>query len=78
VLTIYAGLMSALLLAALDITVVVTALPQIVSELCAFSNYPWVFTAYTLESTVTVPLYGKLGNIYGCRPLFLPAIGRSD
>ena len=74
VLAVYAGLMCALLLAAVDLTVVVTALPQIVSELGGISSYPWVFTAYTLASTVTVPLYGKLGDIYGRRPLFLAAI----
>ncbi len=74
VLAIYAGLMSALLLAAVDMTVVVTALPKIVSELGGVSSYPWVFTAYTLASTVSVPLYGKLGDIYGRRPLFLAAI----
>ena len=74
VLAVYAGLMSALLLAAVDLTVVVTALPQIVSELGGISSYPWVFTAYTLASTVTIPLYGKLGDIYGRRPLFLAAV----
>jgi EmrB/QacA subfamily drug resistance transporter len=74
VLAIYAGLMCALLLAAVDLTVVVTALPKIVSELGGISSYPWVFTAYTLASTVTVPLYGKLGDIYGRRPVFLGAI----
>jgi EmrB/QacA subfamily drug resistance transporter len=74
VLAIYAGLMVALLLAAVDLTVVVTALPRIVSELGGISSYPWVFTAYTLASTVTVPLYGKLGDIYGRRPLFMAAI----
>ena len=74
VLAVYAGLMAALLLAAVDMTVVVTALPQIVSELGGVSSYPWVFTAYTLASTVTIPLYGKLGDIYGRRRLFLVSI----
>src|SRR5919197_903514 len=58
--------MVTLLLAALDQT--------IVSDLGGLSQYSWVFTAYLLASTVTVPLYGKLGDAYGRRPLFLLAI----
>jgi MFS family permease len=75
VLTIYAGLMVALLLAALDQTIVATALPRVVSDLGGLGSYSWVFTAYMLASTVTVPLYGKLGDIHGRRPLLLLAIG---
>jgi EmrB/QacA subfamily drug resistance transporter len=74
ILAIYAGLMVTLLLAALDQTIVATALPQIVSDLGGLGSYSWVFTAYMLASTVTVPLYGKLGDVYGRRPLFLFAI----
>jgi MFS family permease len=74
ILAIYAGLMVALLLAALDQTIVSTALPQIVSDLGGISQYSWVFTAYLLASTVTVPLYGKLGDVYGRKPLFIFAI----
>ena len=74
VLAIYSGLMVTLLLAALDQTIVSTALPRIVSELGGLSQYSWVFTAYMLATTVTVPLYGKLGDVYGRRPLFLVAI----
>jgi EmrB/QacA subfamily drug resistance transporter len=74
VLAIYAGLMVTLLLAALDQTIVSTALPRVVSELGGLSQYSWVFTAYLLASTVTVPLYGKLGDVYGRKPLFLGAI----
>src|SRR5207237_753921 len=62
VLAIYAGLMVTLLLAALDQTIVATALPKVVSDLGGLSSYSWVFTAYMLASTVTVPLYGKLGD----------------
>ena len=71
ILAIYAGLMVTLMLAALDQTIVATALPTIVSDLGGLSQYSWVFTAYMLASTVTVPLYGKLGDVYGRRPLFL-------
>jgi EmrB/QacA subfamily drug resistance transporter len=74
ILAIYAGLMVALFLAALDQTIVATALPRIVSDLGGLSQYSWVITAYLLASTVTVPLYGKLGDVYGRKPLFLFAI----
>src|SRR5213592_5219937 len=74
VLTIYAGLMVTLLLAALDQTIVATALPRVVSDLGGITQYSWVFTAYMLGSTVTVPLYGKLGDAHGRKPLFIVAI----
>ena len=74
ILAIYSGLMVALLLAALDQTIVATALPTVVSELGGVSQYSWVFTAYVLGSTVTVPLYGKLGDAHGRKPLFMVAI----
>src|SRR5574340_303731 len=65
ILAIYAGLMVTLMLAALDQTIVATALPRIVTDLGGLTQYSWVFTAYMLTSTVTVPLYGKLGDAYG-------------
>src|SRR5207245_3520293 len=74
ILAIYSGLMVTLLLAALDQTIVATALPKVVSELGGITQYSWVFTAYMLGSTVTVPLYGKLGDIHGRKPLFIIAI----
>jgi EmrB/QacA subfamily drug resistance transporter len=74
ILAIYSGLMVTLLLAALDQTIVATALPQIVGDLGGITQYSWVFTAYMLTSTVTVPLYGKLGDVYGRKNLFLFAI----
>jgi EmrB/QacA subfamily drug resistance transporter len=74
ILAIYSGLMVTLLLAALDQTIVATALPKIVSELGGITQYSWVFTAYMLGSTVTVPLYGKLGDVHGRKPLFIVAI----
>jgi EmrB/QacA subfamily drug resistance transporter len=74
VLSIYAGLMTVILLASLDQTIVSTALPHIVSDLGGLSQYTWVFTAYMLATTVTVPIYGKLGDTYGRRPLFFVAI----
>jgi EmrB/QacA subfamily drug resistance transporter len=74
VLTIYLGLMVTLLLAALDQTIVATALPRIVSDLGGITQYSWVFTAYMLTSTVTVPIYGRLGDVHGRRPLLLISI----
>jgi EmrB/QacA subfamily drug resistance transporter len=74
VLTIYAGLMLTLLLAALDQTIVATALPRIVSDLGGITQYSWVFTAYMLTSTVAVPVYGRLGDVHGRRPLMLIAV----
>src|SRR3989475_1621582 len=74
ILAIYSGLMVALLVAALDQTIVATALPKVVSDLGGITQYTWVFTAYMLGSTVTVPLYGKLGDVHGRKPLFIVAI----
>jgi EmrB/QacA subfamily drug resistance transporter len=74
VLAIYGALMLALLLASLDQTIVATALPRIVSDLGGLTSYSWVITGYVLAMTVTVPLYGKLGDIYGRRALYLVAI----
>jgi EmrB/QacA subfamily drug resistance transporter len=65
-----AGLLLTLLLAALDATIVATAMPSIAVELHAFDRYSWVSVVYLLASTVTVPIVGKLGDQYG-RRLFL-------
>jgi EmrB/QacA subfamily drug resistance transporter len=64
------GVMSALLLAALDQTIVGTAMPRIIAELQGFEHYAWVTTAYLLTSTASVPIFGKLSDLYG-RKLFL-------
>ena len=73
-LIVFFGLMLGMLLAALDQTIVSTALPRITNDLGGFEHYSWVFSAYMLGATVTVPLYGKLSDIYGRRPLFLIGI----
>jgi hypothetical protein len=59
------GIMTVVLLAALDQTIVGTALPRVVAELGGFDLYGWVGTAYLLTSTVMVPIMGKLGDLYG-------------
>lgn len=69
-----AGVMLAMLLAALDQTIVATAMPKIVRDLNGFSHFSWVFTAYMLSSAVTVPIYGKLSDIYGRRGFYLAGI----
>ena len=65
-----AGLMITLLLAALDQTIVGTAMPRVIAELQGFDHYAWVTTAYLLTSTAVVPIVGKLSDLYG-RKLFL-------
>src|SRR4051795_890605 len=70
----FSAMMLATLLAALDQTIVATALPQIVSDLQGFEDLSWVVTAYLLATTVTVPLYGKLSDLYGRRRLFVVSI----
>jgi EmrB/QacA subfamily drug resistance transporter len=64
-----------LFLGALDQTIVGTALPRIVTELGGNDLYVWVVTIYLLTSTITVPFYGKLSDLYGRRPLLLIGIG---
>ena len=71
---IFVALMLVLLLAALDQTIVSTALPTIVGDLGGISHLSWVVTAYLLSSTVTGPLYGKLGDLYGRKKVLQAAI----
>jgi EmrB/QacA subfamily drug resistance transporter len=71
---IFAGLVLVLLLAALDSTIVATALPTIVGELGGLTHLSWVVTAYLLAQTVVTPLYGKLGDLYGRKRVLQVAI----
>ncbi|KAB7781901.1 MDR family MFS transporter [Methylorubrum populi] len=68
------GLIASMLLAALDQTIVATALPTIGRDLGDAENLPWIVTAYLLASTVVTPLYGKLSDIHGRRIMLLIAI----
>lgn len=71
---IFTGLILAMLLAVLDQTIVATALPTIVGDLGGLEHLSWVVAAYLLGVTVTTPLYGKLGDQFGRKPIFLTAI----
>ena len=66
-----AAVMASLLLAALDQTIVGTAMPRIVAELQGLDYYAWVLTAYMVASTTMVPIAGKLGDMYGRKPFLL-------
>lgn len=74
ILVVLSGLMTGLLLAALDQTIVSTALKNIVEEFNGLGHYTWVVTAYLLTSTASTPLYGKISDLYGRRPVFQFAI----
>lgn len=75
ILIVFTGLMLGMLLAALDQTIVATALPTIVGDLGGLTHLSWVVTAYLLASTAAVPLYGKIGDLYGRKQIFQAAIG---
>ncbi len=66
-----AAVLIVLLLSALDQTIVSTAMPRIIAELQGLERIAWVGTAYLLASTVVVPIYGKLGDLYGRRPILV-------
>ncbi len=68
------ALLIVFLLAALDMTILSTAMPRIVAELQGLELYAWVTTAYMLASTMLVPIYGKLGDLYGRKPILLIGI----
>ena len=68
------GIMSAIALAALDATVVGTAMPTIIGQLGGLSEYAWVFSIYLLTSTTTVPIYARLADVHGRKPVFLAGL----
>ncbi|MBN9320035.1 MAG: MFS transporter [Caulobacterales bacterium 68-7] len=69
------GIVIVFMLSALDQTIVSTAMPRIVAELNGLPLYAWVTTSYLLTSTVMVPIWGKLGDLYGRKPVLLSGIG---
>ncbi len=74
ILIVFSGLLLGMLLAALDQTIVATALPTIVSDLGGLSQLSWVVTAYILSSTASTPLWGKIGDLVGRKRIFQAAI----
>jgi len=74
ILIVLSGLMAGMFLAALDQSIVGTALPRIVSDLGGLNHLSWVVTAYLLTSTASTPLWGKISDLYGRRPIFQTAI----
>jgi len=62
-------------LVAIDATVIATAVPSVVAELGGFAEFPWLFSVYLLAQAVTVPVYGKLADVYGRKPVMLVGIG---
>lgn len=68
------ALMLAMMLAAMDTTIVATAIPQIVGDLGGFSLFSWLFSIYLLIQTITIPIYGKLADIYGRKPILVIGI----
>ncbi|KZM70526.1 MDR family MFS transporter [Nocardia terpenica] len=72
---IFTALISGMFLAGLDQTIVGTAMPTIVGELGGISNMAWTATSYLLATTIVMPIYGKFGDLFGRRWLFLFAIG---
>lgn len=72
--TILTALAVVMLLSALDQTIVATAMPRIIEHLHGLSMYAWVTTAYMLASTVSVPIYGKLSDLYGRKPILVAGV----
>ena len=69
------GVLGGVFLAAIEVTVVATAMPTVVDQLGGLSHYSWVFSAYLLTSTVAIPIWGKLSDLYGRRRFFLASVG---
>jgi len=74
ILLVVIGIMLSLFLASMESTVVATAMPTIVGQLGGLEHYSWVFAAFMLTSTTTVPLYGKLSDLYGRRKIYVIAM----
>ena len=74
IMVVMSALMMVMLLAALDQTIVATALPRIAVDLNGLNKYSWVATSYLLTSAIATPIYGKLGDLFGRKKIFQTAI----
>lgn len=72
---ILASVMLSIALVAIDTTILATAVPAIVDDLGGFTQFPWLFSAFLLTQAVTTPIYGKLADVYGRKPLMMFGIG---
>lgn len=70
----FVGILTVLFLSSLNMTVVGSAMPRVISDLGGFHLYAWAFTAYSLATTITVPIVGTVSDRYGRRPLILLGI----
>ncbi len=69
------GLVVAMFLAAIEGTIIATAMPNIASSLGGFALYSWVFSSYLLMQAVTTPIFGKLSDLFGRKPVFMSGVG---
>ncbi|MGY1802373.1 MDR family MFS transporter [Blastococcus sp. SYSU D00922] len=69
------GIMLSTALVAIDATVIAAAVPSVVDDLGGFAEFPWLFSIYLLAQAVTVPVYGKLADVFGRKPVMLVGIG---
>ena len=69
-----AAVMATMFMAAIEGTIVATAMPTIVAKLGGFEHLSWVFTAYLLTQAVTVPIYGRLADLYGRKRVFFAGL----
>src|SRR5580700_5951183 len=69
------ALMLSMSLVAIDSTIIATAVPSVVASIGGFSSFPWLFSVYVLAQAVSVPVYGKLADLFGRKPIMLLGIG---
>jgi MFS family permease len=74
IITTFAGVLLAMFLSSLDQTIVGTAMPKVIADLGGFAHYTWVTTAYLITSTVTVPIVGKLTDMYGRKWFYIAGL----